>query len=204
MTSLSPSSRSITVALSAAVLVIFSIVGCAPPAEEAPPEPPKGERVENAELGIAIAELPAFFQVASNEGDLIELRPADAQIEGVLQVRQTEAQTAGVNLVAAIERHKADLQGRADGEYKGQRELGSQLGTAFYSRGLFSEGGRVMEETVVFLVHPKGDRELHLAYVYPAGEDSKERLMDQLFGILGELEVVEAAAEASAPEDAAG
>ena len=179
----------------AALLILgLSLVACQKEPEQ-DAAPPKGERVENSALGMAIAELPAFFKLSSNEGPVIELVPADPQVEGVLKVQEGPAQTSGVNLVAAVERHKADLQGRSDGVFKGQQELGSQLGTAFYSRGLYSEGGRTMEETLVFIVHPKGDRELQMMYSYPSGEDSKERLMDQLFVVLGELEPIEAAAE---------
>lgn len=176
-------------------------VACQPAAEE-PAAPPKGERVENADLGVAVAELPSFFKVSSNEGTVIELVPAAAEVEGVLKIQETEAETGGINLYAAIERHKADLQGRENGDYKGQRELGSQLGTAFYSRGLYTEAEQAMEEVAVFLVHPKGDRELQLVYTYPAGEDSKERMMDQLFAVLGEVEeLVPAPAEGETAAD---
>ena len=170
------------------------LVACGPTTEPEP-EPVKGERVENAALGMAIAELPAFFKVASNEGTVIELVPVDPQVVGTLRVQESPAESGGINLVAAIERHKADIQGRPDGVFKGQRELGSQLGTAFYSRGLFTDQGQTMEETMIFIVHPKGDRELQMVYTYPAGEDSKERLMDQLFGVLSELEALPVAAE---------
>ena len=199
-------SRAASVRLVAAQLctALLCTVACQPAAEQ-PAEPVKGERIENTELGMAIAELPAYFQVTSNEGSVIELQPASAEVEGVLKVQESEAETGGINLVAAVERHKADLQNRENGEFKGQRELGSQLGTAFYSRGLYTEAGRTMEEVVIFLVHPKGDRELQLVYTYPAGEDSKERLTDHLFGVLEvleELPVAPAADEAAEPEAA--
>ncbi len=185
--------------LAIGLLAIGSLVACAPAEDATLVEAAKGERVENSELGIAVADVPEFFKVGSNEGATIELVPVDPQIEGTLKIQETAAETGGINLVAAVERHKADLEGRPDGVFKGQRELGSQLGTAFYSRGQYSEGGRTLEETVIFIVHPKGDRELHMVYNYPAGDDSKARLTDQLFGVLGELEVLDNVPSADAP-----
>lgn len=187
------SSRVVGMLTVAAIALLTSACAQEP---AAPPEPPKGERVENAQLGVAVVELPAFFKVGSNQGNVIELLPADPQVEGVLTIRETEAESGGINLVAAIERHKEELATRPDGVFKGQRELGSQMGTAFYSRGLFTDDGRTMEEVIVFMVHPKGDRELQMVYLYPSGDDSKERLMDQLFGVLEELEALPMADEA--------
>lgn len=180
-------------------LILLLSVGCKSPEAEAPVEEPP-ERIENAQLGVALADVPDFFQVASKDGAVIELTPKDATVEGTLTVSATETETGGINLVAAMEEHKTDLSSREAGSYKGQRELGSQLGTAFYSRGQWSEDGRMMEETVVFLIHPWGDRKLLLTYVYPAGDDSSARLMEQLFAVLGELEPLSDAA----PEEAAG
>jgi hypothetical protein len=45
---------------------------------------------------------------------------------------------------------------------------------------------------VVFTVHPLGDRVLRLTYVYPQGDDSAQRVQNQLFSVFGELEAVEA------------
>ena len=171
-----------------ALLTLLS-VGCQQPAEEAPAEAP-AERVENAELGVALADLPDFFKVASNDPGVIELAPKDETVEGKLTISATEPETGGINLVASIEAHQADLEGREAGAFKGQRELGSPLGTAFYSRGQWSEAGRTMEETVVHLIHPAGDRKLLLTYVYPSGDDSSARLMEQLFVVLGEVEAM--------------
>ncbi|MEM1182872.1 MAG: hypothetical protein AAGM22_31295 [Acidobacteriota bacterium] len=169
-----------------ALLLVLSI-GCKPPESVEPAEAPP-ERVENAQAGVALADVPDFFTVVSNDGGVIELAPGDDTVEGKLTVMATEVETGGINLVAAIEDHKANLLAREAGVYKGQRELGTQLGTAFNSRGQWSEGGRTMEEAAVFLVHPQGDRKLVLTYTYPAGDDSSARLMDQLFAVLGEVE----------------
>ncbi len=191
--------------ISSILWVVVALSACAPTEEPQTEEAAaKGERVENAELGMAVADVPAFFKLSSNEGSVIELVPADPQVEGTLRIHESEAETGGINLVAAVERHKADLEARPDGVFKGQRELGSQLGTAFYSRGQYTEGGRTLEETAIFIVHPKGDRELRMVYNYPAGDDSKARLTEQLFSVLGELEVVESAPAVDEAADEAG
>ena len=155
-------------------------------------------RVENAELGVAIADLDSFFQVSSTDGATIVLRPADPTVAGELTISAEEPKAAGgVNLVAAIEDHKASL-GERGGEFKGQRELGGPLGTAFYSRGHYTaEDGTETEETMIHTIHPLGDRALHLTYVYPQGEDSAQRIQDQLFAVFGELVPAEAASEST-------
>lgn len=161
-------------------------------------------RVENATLGVAIADLDPFFQVASNEGDTLVLAPADDAVAGTLTMSAGEPITSGgVNLVKAIEDHKASIEERG-GEFKGQRELGGPLGTAFYSRGhLPADDGTTTEETVIFTVHPAGDRVLRLTYVYPQGDDSAQRIQDQLFSVFGELTPAEASSAApEAGEDA--
>lgn len=194
--------RSLSWAACLCLVGALALTGCAQ--EEEAAAPPRGERVENAELGMAVAEVPSFFKLVSNQGTVIELAPASEEVEGVLKIQESAAETGGINLVAAIERQKADFEGRENGEFKGQRELGTQLGTAFYARGLYTEAGRNMEEVIIFMVHPKGDRELQMVYTYPAAEDSKERLTDQLFSVLGELEALAPALEdAGAAEDGA-
>lgn len=149
------------------------------------------ERVENATLGVAIANLPTVFQVVVNEGEQLELTPTDAALGGRLMVVAGDPpEVGGVNLVATVQAHKEEILARPDGDYKGQRELaGLPMGTSFYSRGRYTaEDGSTEEETVVYFLHPRGDRPLMLIYRYPAGEDSPSRLQDQLFEIALELE----------------
>ncbi|MEM1202779.1 MAG: hypothetical protein AAGN66_06075 [Acidobacteriota bacterium] len=186
--------------LAVAVLLV-GLAGCAekaPPPSEPEPEP---VRVENAGVGVALASLPAFFRVDVNEGDRFVLVPADPQVAGELTIVAQDPQTAGINLLAAVEEHKAQLGEAADGEFKGQRELNGPLGTAFYSRGRYTaEDGTATEEIKVFLIHPWGDRRLDLSYVYPAGDDTAQRLQDQLFEVFGELEPLEVPGEDAAAD----
>lgn len=192
-----------------ALLPAFALVGCQQGGgEAAAPAEAELERVENTTLGVAIANLPPVFQVAINEGDRLELVPSDAELGGRLSVVVGEApEVGGVNLVAAVRDHQADIESRPDGTYQGQRELqGLPLGTSFYSRGRFTnDAGTTEEETVVYFLHPSGDRPLMLTYRYPAGEDSPVRLQDQLFEVALELEalmVEPAAGEAPAEGEA--
>ncbi len=179
--------------ISAVAIVLTLGLGACKQKEEAP-APPPAERVENSQLGVAIAALPPVFKVAANEGTRLELVPAAEGLTGTLAVVAGEAETGGINLVAAVEDHKTEIEAREGGEYKGQRELGSQLGTAFYSRGHYpGDDGATVEETVIFLVHPWGDRTLQLVYRYPAADDTKVRIEDHLFAVLGELEALPAA-----------
>ncbi len=182
-------SRQTRIILSLTIALSLGLGGCKQQ-EEAPPPPP-AERVENAQLGVAIAALPAVLRVTANDGATIELVPAAEGGTGSLSVAAGEAETGGINLVAAVEGHKAEIVAREGGEYKGQRELGSQLGTAFYSRGHYpGDDGATVEETVIFLVHPWGDRTLQLIYRYPAADDTQVRIQEHLFSLLGELEAL--------------
>ncbi|MEM6794579.1 MAG: hypothetical protein AAF725_11410 [Acidobacteriota bacterium] len=176
-------------------------LACQPGSESSAPADAVGETVENQSLGVAIAELPAFFKVVDNSGATIELAPADPAVEGTVTIAASEPETGGINLVAAVEEHKADLLAKEGGEFKGQREMTFQFGTAFYSRGIFSEGERILEETKIHALHPAGDRRLVLTYRYPSAEDTAQRLNDQLFAVLGELVALDLSSEGDAPAE---
>lgn len=190
------------------LVLCLTFVACQGGGEAADEEPPAGERVENAENGVALAEVPGFFTLVSNDANGIELHPADAAVAGTLRVLAGPVEIGGINLVAATQAHKDEILARGEtAEYKGQRELlgGDALtSAAFYSRGQYDgDDGQRQEETVVFLVHPWGDRTLQLSYVYPAGDDSGARIQDQLLVVLGEVEPFgDAAPETDAGSDA--
>jgi len=173
----------------ASLVVLALLWSCQkePPAE---PEAPAAERIECSGLGVAIAALPAWFRVAVHRDDALELVPAAADGTGRLAVVVGEVEDGGINLIAAVEEHQAEILARPGGEYKGQRELTSQLGTTFYSRGRYDSDEGVIEETMIFAIHPWGDRILRLVYRYPAGDDTRERLEEQLFEVLGEIEAL--------------
>lgn len=163
--------------------------------DEAPPPPPV--RVENAQLGVAIAALSADFVVASTDGATIELLPAGEGATGSVSLVAGEPEVGGINLVAAVQQHKAEILERPDGDYKGQAEYVSPLGTTFASRGRYTADGGTVEERVVYMVHPTGDRTLQVIYRYPAAEDTQARLDALMNGVVGELEALPAAAAAA-------
>ena len=166
-------------------LALALAAACQPAPEE--PEAPPAVRVENPELGVAIAALPGVFRVARNEGAEIALELAEG--EGDLVIAAGEPEVA-LNLVAAVEQHKESILERPAGDYKGGQELvvPSLPGAAYYSRGRYQGDAGLTEETLVVLVHPQRDRQLRVTYTYPAGDDSGSRLENELFAVVGELE----------------
>ncbi|MCP3957552.1 MAG: hypothetical protein GY719_06835 [bacterium] len=167
------------------LVLLLAALGCNKK-EEAAPEP--AVRVENAQAGVAIADLSTDFTVADNSGPSVELVPTGEGATGKVSILAGEPETGGINLVAAIKQHKAEVLERPGGEYKGQTELVGPLGTTYASRGRYTgEDGGTVEEIIVYMVHPLGDRTLQAIYRYPAGEDTKERMDALIFGVVGEL-----------------
>ncbi len=179
-------------------MILITAAGLAACKKEEPPPPP-AVRVENPQLGMAIAAL-SEFTVAANDGATIELAPAGEGATGTVSVVAGEAEIGGINLVAAVKQHKEEILARPDGDYKGQAEYVTPLGTTYASRGRYSEDGGTVEERLVYMVHPWGDRTLQVIYRYPAGdnEDTKARLDALMNGVVGELEAMPPAAEGAA------
>ena len=164
-----------------AVLAVASIaLACSRPA------PPENAGVENAELGIKLVSVPEGLTVVATDGRRLVLKPAAEGAEGSIVFAAGPEQSA-INLVAVVQNHQARIEALPDGVYKGGQELMGDFGTAFYSRGRFSEDGETVEETVLFLIHPSANRLLEIRYLYPAGTDSAARV-EQLIAVLGELE----------------
>lgn len=166
--------------------VLFSatvlVAACAP----APPPPDPG--VENLDLGIRLSGVPESFVVASNQGSILEFRPAGETAEGKLWFSATP-EDLGENLVEAVKMHQSRIEGLPEGDYKGAQELQGPLGTAFYSRGRFLESDTVVEETKLITIHPTESRALEITYRYPAADDSAARV-EQLIDVLAHLEGV--------------
>ncbi len=177
-------SRRHHIILAAAIAITFGLGACKK--EETPPPAP-AVRVENPQAGVAIAAL-ADFTVDANDGATIELVPAGEGATGKVSVVAGEAEIGGINLVAAVKQHKEEILARPDGDYKGQAEYVSPLGTTYASRGRYSDGGGTVEERVIFMVHPWGDRTLQVIYRYPAADDTQARLDALMNGVVGELE----------------
>ncbi len=168
--------------LTVSVLAVVAVLSCA-----APPEPPPiPDGVENTDLGIRLASVPIDLVVAKNQGDILELRPAGEQSTGTVWFT-VSPEVHAVNLVASVNDHQAAIESLPDGKYLGAQELTGDFGSAFYSRGRFSEGGAVIEETVILALHFTGNQLVTIHYRYPAGDDSAARV-EQLIGVLAEIE----------------
>jgi len=170
--------------------LIVLCVGCGQGAEEAPAGP--GPRVENAEVGVAIAELPAYFQVSANEGTSLVLVPADGEAGVTLEVIAGEFETGGINLVAASQDFKTAVEEEGGKNYGADptEYFSENLGTVMYNRARFDTNTGPVDEMRVFVIHPWGDRNLQFRYRYPAtGEpEGKQARVDQLMGVVGETE----------------
>lgn len=163
------------------LVVIALVVSCAAPT--APPEP---VAIQNIDLQLALSVLPDGLLLASNQGTSFELRPTDEMIGGIVWF-EVGPEQEGVNLVAAVQNHQEQMEGMPEAEYKGGQELQGDFGTAFYSRGQYADQGARVEETVVFMIHPLGNRLLAIHYRYPAGDDSASRV-EQLIDVISYVE----------------
>lgn len=160
--------------------VVLLTLSCAQPSP--PPEP---ETISNVDLGIALSGPLPGLTLVSNQGSSLEFRPTDGSQGGILWFA-VGPEREGVNLVAAVQDHREQMEGRPGAEYMGGQELQGEFGTAFYSRGRFVSDGEPLEETAVFLIHPDGRRFLAIHYRYPAGDDSAARV-EQLINVIGYL-----------------
>ena len=168
-----------------------------PPEEEAEAAP---IRVENAELGLAIAAVPAEFELVSSAGADLELARAGEGVEGRAWVEVEPEAEGGINLVDIVNGQREIFEARPGGSFSGSRELVLPDGRpAYYSRGRFVDGEVEVEEFRVFSVHPLANRLVTVYYRYPAGTDSADRLNDLLL-LVGEIEGFDATSPAPAAE----
>ena len=178
--------RSIQLIQAGVLAGILTLSGCAPNQQEA--ATPTLHRVESPSLGIAIADLPADFEVTSDQGQIIELQSIGEGPTGTLHIEATEELGGGINLVAAAEGMQEWFEQQPNGQYFGNLELGTPTGPAFTARGSYSGEAGEVEELRVFALHPTANRMLRMTYRYPPGE-GKIR-MQQLVAVLGEIEAL--------------
>ncbi len=186
------------------LLLLAAGLGC----QAEPPAAPEKRAVASAALDLAFADLPAGFEVAGSEGGAIRLRWAaedregtareSTAREGAMWVEAGESSDFGIDLVKVTNSQKAIYEARPAGEYSGGRKMVTPAGQAYYSRGRFDEDGRRLEETRLFLIHPRANRLVTFHYLYPAADDSAERL-PELFAWVGELIVEPAEPAATEP-----
>ena len=170
----------------AAAGIALALASCRTP-------PPAGAgRVENAHLDLAIAALPAAFEVDANDDASFRFRATAS--EGVLWIQAGPEQVSGVNLVEQVKQRRAWFQEALEGQYFGNRELATPNGPAFTARGAYRLEENRVEETWVYTLHPSANRLLTVTYRYPAGEESQKRI-GELMEILGEVEALSTTAE---------
>lgn len=162
-------------------VALVLLLGCAQPSEPPPPV-----EVVNKELGVNLSSLPAGLTVGENEGRNLELRPAAPEKKGGIWF-DVGPETHAVNLVLAVNDHQMLIEGRPGGEYLGAQELIGDFGSAFYSRGRFDQGSDRLEETVLYVIHPTGNRLLSIRSQYPAGTDSAARV-EELIDVVSRMD----------------
>jgi hypothetical protein len=150
-----------------------------------PPESPPVE-VVNEELGVRLNGLPEGLAVGENQGPNLQLRPAAPEKQGGIWF-DVGPETHAVNLVSAVNNHQMLIEGRLGGEYLGTQELIGDFGSAFYSRGSYLQGSDRVEETILYVIHPTGDRLLSIRSQYPVGTDSAARV-EELIDVLSRIE----------------
>lgn len=201
-TTLAPRPLAATLALCLAL----GVAACGGGGDEEPAAVAEPTRLESPEVGIAV-EVPASssFTAAAAGGDTEEgvLRLAsegETTESGVdlgpatLIYAAEPPQVAGINLVEAVNQRKEELEVRPNGRFYGQAELGGPLGTAYSTRGSYTdEGGEEVEEVRIFAVHPQGDRLLHVTLRYPPVQGQGPARVDQALRAFGWIEPLQEA-----------
>ncbi len=173
-------------AAAALLAVLMPMTAACAPAPEAPPQSSAPERVENDALGIAVAAVPAVFEVVAGDDATIQLGTPSLPTLGRITVSAGPIDPYGINLVEAVKARRAEFEAAPGGEYFGNRELGTPIGTAYTARGAYDGSEGRIEETWAFAVHPSANRLLTVIYAYPPGE-GQERV-GHLLELLGEIE----------------
>lgn len=170
-----------------ASLTTVLVAACSSPTEDTPAPTP--DPVVNEVMNVSFASLPAGFAVAENSADTLRLEPASAeesQGPRTMWLEVGERSDFGIPLVDIVNSQKEQYEALDGGAFAGNRELGTHVGKAYYSRGSYSFDGATVEETRIFLVHPTENRLVTFHYRYPADDDSGARIQE-LFAWLGEL-----------------
>lgn len=148
-----------------------------------------GDRLENPELGLAIAALPSAFEVVSAEGSSWTFEAPGEAGSGTLVLSVGPNEAGSINLVDAVKERRAWFEGADDRSYFGNRELGGPFGTIYTARGSYGGPDEAVEETWAYAIHPGEYRLLSIQYTYPTGESGTR--VEQLMEFLGEIEAVE-------------
>lgn len=206
---MTPATKSSSRPLAATLALCFTLgLGACGDGAEEPATTAEPTRLESAEVGIAV-EVPAgsSFTAQGTDGGVLRLAsPGETTESGValgpatLVYDAEPPQVAGVNLVEAVNQRKEELEGRPNGRFYGQVELGGPLGTAYSTRGSYGEGGEDVEEVRIFAVHPQGDRLLHVTLQYAPVQGQGPARVDQALRAFGWIEPLEEAGAVAGEE----
>ena len=150
------------------------------------PSPPPPEGLSNTVLDLSIGNLGNDWIVETNQGQTLVIVSSNPERSGTLEFI-VGPEEVGINLVAAVEAHRIEIESRPDGVYSGAQELTGPMGTAFYSRGRFTGADGTVEETRLLSIHPRSSRIVEMVYHYPAGDDSSTRV-GELIELFAEVE----------------
>lgn len=173
------------------IVFLAALFDCSQP----PEAPPPAVRAENPVLGIALASVGDGFELETNEGETLELVRNEGLPAGRAWFEIGPKEEHGINLVEIVKAQRQSYESLPNGSFSGNRELVMPDGRpAYYSRGRFEDGGRLVEEFRISSLHPSWDRLLQVFYRYPAAEDSADRLNDLLL-LIGEIEALSPSTE---------
>lgn len=142
-------------------------------------------RLENAALGLAVAELPSEFTVSQNDATGLALAAA-GDGEAVVRFDVGPIEQGSVNIVEAAKQMQAVFESRPNGEFFGNQELIAPIGSFFTARGAYEQEGRSFGELQAFTLHPLANRLLRVSFRYPA--DEAQQRAPQFAALLGEIE----------------
>lgn len=145
-----------------------------------------GARIEHAELGLAIATLPAPFDAVAGDGSTWTFTAPGDNGAGTLVLSAGPVETGSINLIEAVKERRAWFESADGGQYFGNRELGGPFGTIYTARGGYQGPDGPVEETWAYAIHPGDYRLLSIRYTYPTGESGTR--VEQLMEFLGEIE----------------
>jgi len=144
-----------------------------------------GSRVQNAELGLAIAELPEEFEVDKNDETGLILIASGNGNPGLIEIDLGPVEEGSVNIVEAATATKAVFESLPGGQFFGNQELLTPIGSFFTARGAFDEDSGRVEQLLAFTLHPNSNRLVRISYRYPAGEAGDRA--PQFAALLGEI-----------------
>ena len=173
----------------AVLISLAPVAGCKKAAGPQAAAPKPVQRVTNAALGIAIADLPQGFRVVENNDDGIIL-DRGSETDATLTITAGPLQPQGVNLIQAVNDEKPAFEAMKGGKFLGYRELRTPIGTAYTVRGRRAGEAGPQEIARVLTLDPSASRLLTLSYVYRADEDTKTR-MEELLDVLAQIEPFE-------------